>query len=151
MEVGQIVRLFLCTLLKILGMGRIAFAWFTSVCIGSLLMPLFLGAEISIPLSFFCAIVSAAFTIPLIIIELIVWGYYRTKRFELAWMQYSLYKYIVAGLTVMAVSFMYDPKMAGIVVVFYGIPGLLLHGFYLKPRLKSQCLSGRHETFMEED
>ncbi len=132
-------------------MTKIISCWLWSVVIGSLLMPLFLGEEISISLSFFCASVSAALTLPLIIIELTVWVYYRSKRFDLAWMQYSLYKYVVAGLTVMAVAMMYDPKMAGVVVVFYGIPGLLLHGFYLKQRLKTQCLTGKHETFMEED
>ncbi len=132
-------------------MTKIISCWLWSVVIGSLLMPLFLGEEISIPFSFFCVIVSAALTIPLIVIESIVWGYYRTKRFKLAWLQYSLYKYIVAGFTIIAVAIMYHPKMAGVVVVFYGIPGLLLHGFYLKPRLKALCLTGKHETLIEED
>lgn len=132
-------------------MIKIISCWLWSVAIGSLLMPLYSEQEVSLPISFFCAIVSMAWTLPLIIIELIVWWQYHLKSFDTAWQQYTIYKYAVALVTVIGVVFMYDRDMLGVVLVCYAIPGLLLHFLYLKKRLLRQVESGKHETLIEED
>jgi hypothetical protein len=132
-------------------MTKIISCWLWSVTIGSLLMPLYLEQEISLPLSFFCSIIAMAWTLPLIIIELKVWWLYHLKSFNPAWQQYTIYKYAVALVTVIGVVFMYDRDMLGVVLVCYAIPGLLLHFLYLKKRLLRQVESGKHETLIEED
>lgn len=132
-------------------MTKVISCWLWSVAIGSLLMPVYLEQEISLPLSFFCSIIAMAWTLPLIIIELIVWWQVHLKSFDTAWQQYTVWKYAVALVTVIGVVFMYDRDMLEIVLVCYAIPGLLLHFLYLKNRLLKQVVHGKHETLIEED
>ncbi|MFY7989587.1 MAG: hypothetical protein ACOVO3_02580 [Fluviicola sp.] len=132
-------------------MTKIISCWLWSVAIGSLLMPVYLEEEIHLSMSFLCSVIALAWTLPLIIIELIVWWQYHLKAFDTAWQQYTVWKYAVALITVIGVGFVFERNMLMMVLVCFAIPGLLLHFLYLKKRLLRQVESGKHETLMEED
>jgi hypothetical protein len=131
-------------------MSKVLYCWMLSVFLGSLFMPLFFGEFFSLGMSFFCSIVAAAFTIPMIIIELVAWNFFRKRNKNRAWQQYSLWKYSAAILTLV---FLFFDKMDFFlpVVGSYGVLGLLLHFFYLKKLLNAQLTSGDLDTFYEED
>lgn len=131
-------------------MSKVLYCWFLSVFLGSLLMPVFFGEFISLALSFFCGVVAAAFTIPMIIIELVAWSYFRKQNKNRAWQQYTIWKYSAAILTLAFVS-LDKVEMLFYIIGSYGVMGLLLHFFYLKKQLNVQLAIGVMDTFYEED
>lgn len=125
-------------------MKYILFTWILSVLVGSIIGPLVVAGSIKEIWGtiFLCLIISGLWSLPLIITEVITWELIKRQLNFNSWVRYSWIKYCVAILTVIAVGFEslsgFKWAMSLLVCAFYGVPGLLLHVFYLRKKLQAQ-------------
>ncbi len=120
-------------------MGHIFINWMITVMIGSIVAPIFL-AGLDPQIVFICLMVSALWSIPLIVIELTTWAVLKNKKHPHSWRWYSIIKYITAILTVVSLEMDFsDFQGAALPVLgFWGVPGLLMHFSFLRIRLNKE-------------